>query len=124
MAETYEELKQSRLQLLENIKQRLNAWDGTVETALSIVEKNTETFEQVQKKDKKIKVFEMPPPSSDKKEKQLLADVTKAQETLIREIQRERLKLVSKVRQVNQKDHVIDHYLPRNRQSLFVDKGI
>lgn len=119
---TNKEWSQLRSDLLEKIWQLVTSWDGTAEHALVITEMNQENIVRWQNMEKQIGNQEFLLYTEVEKEKQ--TEIMRLQQEIIVSIQKERMTVMSQMKQLNQKNKVRDNYVSIKPDSFFIDKGL
>ncbi|WP_414839014.1 hypothetical protein [Carnobacterium sp. TMP28] len=119
---TTKKWNQLRANLLETIWQLITSWDGTLEHALNITETNQENIAKWQKLMEQVANEPFLPYTDSEIEKQ--NEVTMIQENILIMITSERSRVVSQLKQINQKNKVRDNYVSAKREPFFIDKGL
>lgn len=116
------EWSQVQSDLLEKVWQLVTSWDGTTEHALEIVENNQNYLDQWQAVNNHTSHTESFSYTESEKEKQ--AEILQCQQNILKSIRSERMTVMSRMKQVNQKNKVRDNYISVKPDSMFVDKGL
>lgn len=111
-----------RTDVLENIKSLLDSWNGSAEEAVTLISENEQNMYQLKKIEQQLSEDEAFQYTS--VEKQLLTVIIPKQQQMIATIRGEKISLMNKMKQINQKNKVRDNYVSIQRASVFVDKGI
>ncbi|MGX7393785.1 hypothetical protein [Carnobacterium mobile] len=119
---TSSEWSQLRSDLLEEVWQLVTSWDGTTKHALEIIENNQNHLDQWQASNNHVVHREYLPYTESEKEKQ--ADILRYQQSILNIIRSERMTVMSRMKQVNQKNKVRDNYISVKPDSIFIDKGL
>lgn len=122
MTASSREQNQLRSELLEKMWVLLTSWDGTAEEALTITEENQENLIQWQRIDEQLANEESLSYTETEKKKQ--AEILQCQQNILNKIRSERTTVMSRMKQLNQKNKVRDNYVSVKRDSIFIDKGL
>lgn len=114
-----EQLLQKKNDLLKSINSQYKQWDGSVEKAVKIINRNETLFQQLKEIDdhlsEKTKSF-----FSDKNQVKWQETIQEHKKMLYK-IHYEKNQLLEQMQQVNKKDNVVSNYIDK-KQSLFVDR--
>jgi len=111
-----------RMDVLEKIKTLLESWNGSAEEAVVLISENERNIYQLKKIEQQLSEEEAFQYTSS--EKQLLTVIIPKQQQMMAVIRGEKLKLMNKMKQINQKNKVRDNYVSVKHASVFVDRGI
>lgn len=111
-----------RTDVLENIKTLLDSWNGSAEEAATLISENERNMDQLKKIEEQLREDEAFQYTS--VEKQLLTVIIPKHQQMIAAIRSEKINLMNKMKQINQKNKVRDNYVSMQRASVFVDRGI
>ncbi|AEB30659.1 hypothetical protein CAR_c20020 [Carnobacterium sp. 17-4] len=111
-----------RTDVLENIKTLLDSWNGSAEEAVTLISENERNMDQLKKIEEQLREDEAFQYTS--VEKQLLTVIIPKHQQMIAAIRSEKINLMNKMKQINQKNKVRDNYVSMQRASVFVDRGI
>ena len=111
-----------RTDVLENIKALLDSWNGSAEEAVTLITENEQNMDQLKKIELQLSEDEAFQYTS--VEKQLLSVIIPQQQQMIATIRSEKINLMNKMKQLNQKNKIRDNYVSMQRASVFVDRGI
>lgn len=109
---------EKRQELLEKMIARLIEWDKIDESAAEWIRKNQNDFQVLQQYDNQSQTV------YSNKEKELANQLIEHQKKIVNSIRQERAGLARQMKQMNQKDNVVQHYYQKMDQSLFIDKGL
>lgn len=112
----------TRLALLKQLSQHLTIWDGTSEHANELIEQNKPLLEQLKTVDTALQ--QQGNAAYNESEQRQAAEFITAQQELLTVIKQERKELLSKMKQVNQKNKIAKNYYSSVKQPIFVDKGM
>lgn len=113
---------ENRSIILTQLFRQLMSWDGTSLNANEIIAENQPLLAELKEIDSLLnqqgngKYNEM--------EQQHVASIIKAQQELLTIIKQDRTDILEKMKQVNQKNKIVDNYYSSFQQSIFVDKGM
>lgn len=102
----------NRLTLLEDLNNSIKTWDGSALHATELLASNQSFFDHIQRMESLDLTVEKPIWTS------LLDSQSKMMETI--RVERERLH--SQLEQLSKSKKVMNHYVHKNKPSLFVDK--
>ena len=111
-----------RFELLNLIYRQLMTWDGTSANANKIIEENKLLMTELKTVDDVLSNHGHGEYSEI--ERQHVASIVKAQKDLLDVIKQDRTAILQKMKQVNQKNKIVDNYYSSFQQSIFVDKGM
>lgn len=115
--------KQSnRSEILNQLFRQLMSWDSTSTHAKEIIEKNNLLLIELKKIDNFLS--QQGDGKYSEVEQQHVASIVKAQQDLLTVIKQDRTAILKKMKQVNQKNKIVDNYYSSVQQSIFVDKGM
>lgn len=112
----------NRLEILNQLSQSLQKWDGSGEQANEIVAKNHTLLADLKKVDSLL--HQQGNESYTKEEQAQVAIIVESQHSLLAVIKNDRAAILEKMKQMNQKDKVVDNYYTSFQQPIFVDKGM
>lgn|SRR5690606_20881944 len=112
----------NRLEILNQLSQSLQKWDGSSEQANEIVEKNHTLLAELKKADSLL--HQQGNGSYTKEEQAEVAIIVEGQQSLLAVIKKDRAAILGKMKQMNQKNKVVDNYYTSFQQPIFVDKGM
>ena len=113
---------EKRSSILELLSKQLKSWDGTSEHADKIVTQNKPLLFKLKQIDD---VFSQQSQDGySEAEQQQVAEIIAAQRSLLAVIKQDRSAILDKMKQVNQKNKIVDNYYSAFQQSIFVDKGM
>ena len=108
-----------RLDVLLEMKQLFDSWDGTATNGIKVIEKNKVHIASLQILDS----FEGVSPFS-KPENELLIQVIQKQKLVMYTLRNSKEELLQQAKQVNQKSRIIENYLYMKKTPVFVDRGM
>lgn len=108
-----------RLDILLEMKQLFDSWDGTATHGIKVIENNKRHIASLQILDS----FEGMSPFS-KSENELLMQVIQKQKLVMYTLRNSKEELLQQAKQVNQKSRIIESYLFMKKTPVFVDKGM
>ena len=111
-----------RTDVLKGMLALMQTWSGNAEEAVTIIAENQKNMDQLKTIEKKLSEeasFEYTPT-----ERQLLTLIIPQQQQMMAAIRKEKVSLMNKMKQINQKNKVRDNYVSVQRESVFVDRGI
>ncbi len=108
-----------RLDILLEMKQLFDSWDGTATHGIKVIEKNKEHIASLQIFDS----FEDVSPFS-KPENELLIKVIQKQKLVMYTLRNSKEELLQKAKKVNQKSRIIESYINMKKTPVFVDRGM
>lgn len=111
-----------RTNVLENIMILMETWNGSPDEAVEIIAGNQENLDHLKVIEQKLSedaAFQYT-----QAEKQLLTVIIPRQQQMMAAIRGEKLKLMNKMKQINQKNKIRDNYVSVERASVFIDKGV
>lgn len=111
-----------RTDVLENIVVLMDSWNGSAEEAMEIISENQRNMDQLKAIEQKLSedaAFQYTPA-----EKQLLTLIIPKHQQMMAAIREEKINLMHKMKQMNQKNKVRDNYVSVSRAPIFVDRGI
>ncbi|MER2041982.1 hypothetical protein [Desemzia incerta] len=112
----------NRLGILVQVSQRLHEWDGSSEQANEIIEKNHVLLAELKEMDSLLQ--QQGNGSYTEKEQNQVAAIIEGQQSLLAVIKKDRQAVLSKMKQMNQKNKVVDNYYSSFQQPIFVDRGM
>jgi len=118
-----ENLLAKRDQFIKNIEEGINGWEGSVEEAVKIVEKNQTHFKNLESLDKELRAISHPSIYS-KEYEDRLKDILQAQKELIGKIKAKKESLLHGMKQLKKKEKVINNYISQDKRSIFIDKDL
>lgn len=107
-------------QLIESIAEQLNSWDSTVESALTILETNNETIQQLIVVDKKIPDNALE--EFNKKNHDQWAELLNTQKKLMQVVQEAQTETQQQLKQISNKEKVVSSYISLQNKSMFIEK--
>ncbi|MFL2100360.1 hypothetical protein [Mycobacteroides abscessus] len=111
-----------RFEILNLLYRQLMVWDGTSVNANEIIEKNKSLLIELKTID--VLLSEQGNGKYNEMEQQHVASIIKAQQELLTVIKHDRTDILEKMKQVNQKNKIVNNYYSSFQQSIFVDKGM
>lgn len=108
---------------LNQIQSTLETWDGTLDLGLAIVEKNGHSFNQLQALDQDLRSYSHPSIYSETYLARL-TEILGCQDQLLKNLKREQDSLLDKIKEIKKKDQVLDSYISKDLESLFIDKDL
>lgn len=114
--------KPNRLGILNQLSQSLQKWDGSSEQANEIVAKNHTLLVDLKKVDSLL--HQQGNEGYTKEEQAQVATIVENQQTLLAIIKKDRAAILEKMKQMNQKNKVVDNYYTSFQQPIFVDRGM
>lgn len=112
----------NRLEILDQLFQSLQKWDGTSTKANEIIERNNDLLAELKEIDKTLNKKNSGVYSKQEQEK--VAAIIERQKSLLTVIKKDRKALLDKMKQMNQKNKVVDNYYSSFQQPIFVDRGM
>lgn len=109
--------KDNRIELLEKIIENLNNWDGNIESAIDLAEKNNEILEEIRQNNTIENV------DSSLYEKKLIEAIEQLRD-FISSLNSSRDLLLEENKQLNLKDKVLKNYITQVDDTVFIDKDI
>ncbi|TJX66277.1 hypothetical protein E8P77_08475 [Soehngenia saccharolytica] len=109
--------KDNRIKLLEKIIENLNNWDGNIESAIDLAEKNNEILEEIRQNNTIENV------DSSLYEKKLIEAIEQLRD-FISSLNSSRDLLLEENKQLNLKDKVLKNYITQVDDTVFIDKDI
>lgn len=109
--------KDNRIKLLEKIIENLNNWDGNIESAIDLAEKNNEILEEIRQNNTIENV------DSALYEKKLIEAIEQLRD-FISSLNSSRDLLLEENKQLNLKDKVLKNYITQVDDTVFIDKDI
>lgn len=108
-----------RLDVLLEMKQLFDSWDGTATHGIKVIEKNKAHIASLQILDS----FEDISPLS-KPENEILVKVIQKQKLVMYTLRNSKEELLQKAKKVNQKSRIIESYINMKKTPVFVDRGM
>ena len=108
----------TRQELLKKMINRLIGWEEKSEFVAELMRKNQSDFQLLQQYDDQIKT------TYSNEEKELVNQLMTYQKEVMNNIKEERTNLARQMKQMNQKDNVVQHYYQKMNQSMFIDRGL
>ena len=112
----------NRLEILNQLSQGLQNWDGSSEKANEIVAKNHTLLAELKKADSML--HQQGNGSYTEEEQAQVAIIVEGQQSLLAVIKNDRAAILDKMKQMNQKNKVVDNYYTSFQQPIFVDRGM
>lgn len=109
---------EKRSELLSEMTKLVQTWNGTSLNAEEIVIQNSDLLAELKRVD-----IELNEQYSLIQQKEVAVIIEK-QQFLIATLKQERSIVMKKMKQVNQKDNIINNYYSSIQQSMFVDRGM
>ena len=109
---------EKRSDLLTEMTKLVQTWDGTSLNAEEIVSQNSDLLAELKRVD-----TELNEQYSLIQQKEVAVIIEK-QQALIATLKHERSNVMKKMKQVNQKDKIVNNYYSSIQQSIFVDRGM
>lgn len=108
-----------RLDVLLEMKQLFDSWDGTATHGIKVIEKNKEHIASLQ-------IFDSVEGAStfSKPENELLVKVIQKQKLVMYTLRNSKEELLQKTKKVNQKSRIIESYINMKKTPVFVDRGL
>ncbi|GAB2490561.1 hypothetical protein GCM10008929_13430 [Alkalibacterium psychrotolerans] len=113
-------LKEKKEHFLDMLDRLVN-WDQSAESAQEIIDQNQETIQEIGKIDEQLSSEERE--DFAKSNRWLVEQVISIQKRLIAILQKESKKVEGQMKQMNQKNKVVSHYMDKET-SLFVDRDV
>lgn len=108
-----------RSDVLLEMKQLFDSWDGTATHGIEVIEKNKKHIASLQR----FNSLEDISPFS-KSENDLLIWVIQKQKLVMYTLRNSKEELLQKAKKVNQKSRIIESYINMKKTPVFVDKGM
>lgn len=121
MTDTYSQKIEQKKEHLQKMLDRLVNWDQSAYSAQEILDDNQETIHNIISIDKELPE-EVLSEFTDKN-RWLIEQVADVQQRLIAILKKESKKVEDQMKQVNQKNKVVSHYMDKDT-SLFVDRDV
>lgn len=123
MGADIKELLDARNNILDEIIDRLQAWDKTTESGIGIIESNQASLDKLKSLNAKVIDLEI---SSELNEEYnfKLNLIIKELENLTKVLRGKKDELVEDKQQLNKKEQVINSYISINKQPIFIDKDV
>lgn len=102
----------SRLTLVEDLNMSVNTWDGSALHATELLASNQSFFDHIQRMESLDLTVEKP----------IWTSLIDSQSKMMETIRVERERLHSQLEQLSKSKKVMNHYVHKNKPSLFVDK--
>lgn len=115
-------INEKRLTILNLLSQQLKSWDGTSGHADDIITQNKPLLLKLKEVDEIL--TQQSKDRYTEAEQQQVAEIIAAQQSLLAVIKQDRSAILDKMKQVNQKNKIVDNYYSAFQQSIFVDKGM
>ena len=112
----------SRSELLTQLFRQLMSWNGTSVNANEIIAQNQPLLAELKEIDASLS--QQGKGEYTEMEKNHVASIVKAQQNLLDVVKQDRAEILEKMKQVNQKNKIVDNYYSSFQQSVFVDKGM
>ena len=112
----------NRSEILNQLFRQLMSWDGTSSNANKIIIENQNLLAELKEID--FLLNQQGDGKYNEMEQQHVASIVKAQKDLLVVIKQDRTEILDKMKQVNQKNKIMDNYYSSFQQSIFVDKGM
>lgn len=112
----------NRLEILNQLLQSLQKWDGTSTQANEIIEKNNVLLAELKEIDNSFNQKDNRVYS--RREQEQAAAIIEGQQSLLAVIKKDRKVILDKMKQMNQKNKVVDNYYSSFQQPIFVDRGM
>lgn len=112
----------NRLEILNQLLQSLQKWDGTSTQANEIIEKNNVLLAELKEIDNSFNQKDNRVYS--RREQEQVAAIIEGQQSLLAVIKKDRKVILDKMKQMNQKNKVVDNYYSSFQQPIFVDRGM
>lgn len=109
---------EKRSDLLTKMTKLVQAWDGTSLNAEEIILENRNLFAALKRLD-----MELDEQYSLIEQKEVSV-IIERQQSLFAILKQERSNILKKMKQVNQKDKIVNNYYSSIQQSIFVDRGM
>lgn len=109
---------EKRSELLSKMTKLVQTWDGTSLNAEKIILQNSELLAALKRVD-----MELDEQYSLLEQKEVAVIIEK-QQSLVATLKQERSNIMKKMKQVNQKDKIVNNYYSSIQQSIFVDRGM
>lgn len=119
MDETTLFLNKKRL-LIGDIAEQLESWDFTVEHAITILETNNETFQQMIVIDQKIPAGTLELLNAEINEQWVR--LLHTHQKLVQTIQEEKTEIQKQLVQISNKEKVVSNYISLQNKSIFIEK--
>lgn len=109
---------EKRSDLLTEMTKLVQTWDGTSLNAEEIILENRNLFAALKRLD-----MELDEQYSLIEQKEVSV-IIERQQSLVAILKQERSNIMKKMKQVNQKDKIVNNYYSSIQQSIFVDRGM
>ena len=111
----------SRVEIVERLLGRLRSWDGIMESAVDLVERNQGDYDQLKCANEKLSKFNIS--TKDEQEyKEKLEELVKEQRKLSQALKRGQDNLLKGMKELGKKSKVMNSYISVNQGTIFVDK--
>lgn len=112
----------NRLEILNQLHESFQKWDGTSVKANEIIENNKILLAELKEIDNKSdqqgnRAYSI-------QEQEQVATILEGQQSLLAVIKKDRATILDKMKQMNQKNKVVDNYYSSFQQPIFVDRGM
>lgn len=110
-----------RMSILKQMTELMESWDNTAASAERIIIENKKNILLLRKLDSQSSTNQL---DTDTEEETIIKDIIQQQEKMVRQIKIEQKSLLSRLKQLNQKDKVRDNYVSVKRDPIFINKGL
>ena len=112
-------IDEKRLRILNLLSEELKSWDGTSKHADEITAENKKILLKLQEVDDSLNQQTYTEAAQYE-----VIKIISYQKKLLKVIKEDRINVLNKMKQVNQKNKIVDNYYSSFQQSIFVDKGM
>lgn len=113
---------ENRSEILNQLFRQLMSWDGTSTNANEIIAKNQPLLIELKEMDTSLS--QKGKGEYSEIEKNHVTSIVKVQRDLLDTIKHDRTDILDKMKQMNQKNKVVDNYYTSFQQPIFVDRGM
>ncbi|WP_192986235.1 flagellar cap protein [Carnobacterium mobile] len=110
-----------RMSILKQMTELMESWDNTAASAERIIIENKKNILLLRKLDSQSSKNQL---DTDTEEETIIKDIIQQQEKMVSQIKMEQKSLLSRLKQLNQKDKVRDNYVSVKRDPIFINKGL
>lgn len=123
MESNIESLKVKREKTLQRMEEKIEAWDGSYEAAMEIIEQIDLAIGELENINGSIKKTLVSIPYDGVYEKKILA-FKESYGRFLEKLEIEKAKLFKLMKETRLKDEVKDSYIVQERKSIFIDKDL
>jgi hypothetical protein len=109
--------RDERIELLEKIIDNISNWDGKLDSAIKLIELNNQILE-------KIKELKIDNQVKNELYEEKLVETVKLLDDFLKAIKKERAALIEENKQLSLKDKVLQNYIPKINDTIFIDKDV